>query len=74
MEDTAQQDNCVVADQERAIGIGGVMGGEETGVTDSTINILLEAAYFLPSGIRRTAQFEFTERRELSIRARRIRT
>jgi len=50
------EDNCVVADQERAIGIGGVMGGEETGVTDSTKNILLEAAYFLPSSIRRTAR------------------
>jgi phenylalanyl-tRNA synthetase beta chain len=48
-------ENCVVADQERAVGIGGVMGGEETGVTDSTRNILLEAAYFLPSSIRRTA-------------------
>jgi phenylalanyl-tRNA synthetase beta chain len=51
-----KQDNCVVADQERAIGIGGVMGGEETGVTDSTKNILLEAAYFLPASIRRTAR------------------
>jgi phenylalanyl-tRNA synthetase beta chain len=51
-----EQNNCVVADQERAIGIGGVMGGEETGVTDSTKNILLEAAYFLPSSIRRTAR------------------
>jgi phenylalanyl-tRNA synthetase beta chain len=49
-------DNCVVADQERAVGIGGVMGGEETGVTDSTKNILLEAAYFLPASIRRTAR------------------
>ena len=49
-------DNCVIADQERAIGIGGVMGGEETGVTDSTKNILLEAAYFLPASIRRTAR------------------
>src|SRR5213595_1699387 len=48
-------DNCVVADQERAVGIGGVMGGEEMGVTDSTKNILLEAAYFLPASIRRTA-------------------
>src|SRR5881394_882663 len=43
-------DNCVVADQERAAGIGGVMGGEETGVTESTKNVLLEAAYFLPAG------------------------
>src|SRR6476469_8292958 len=49
-------DNCVIADQERAVGIGGVMGGEETGVTDSTRNILLEAAYFLPASIRRTAR------------------
>jgi phenylalanyl-tRNA synthetase beta chain len=49
-------DNCVVADQERAVGIGGVMGGEETGVTASSKNILLEAAYFLPASIRRTAR------------------
>ncbi len=32
------------------------MGGEETGVTDSTKNVLLEAAYFLPASIRRTAR------------------
>jgi phenylalanyl-tRNA synthetase beta chain len=51
-----KQDNCVVADQERAVGIGGVMGGEETGVTESTKNVLLEAAYFLPASIRRTAR------------------
>src|SRR6266403_3888781 len=49
-------DNCVIADDERAIGIGGVMGGEETGVTESTRNVLLEAAYFLPASIRRTAR------------------
>ncbi len=49
-------DNCMVADQERAVGIGGVMGAEETGVTDSTKDILLEAAYFLPASIRRTAR------------------
>jgi phenylalanyl-tRNA synthetase beta chain len=49
-------DNLVVADKERAVGIAGVMGGEETGVTDSTKNILLEAAYFLPASVRRTAR------------------
>jgi phenylalanyl-tRNA synthetase beta chain len=49
-------DNCVVADQERAVGIGGVMGGEETGVTESTRKVLLEAAYFLPASVRRTAR------------------
>jgi phenylalanyl-tRNA synthetase beta chain len=51
-----KSDNCVVADEDRAVGIGGVMGGEETGVTDSTKHILLEAAYFLPASIRRTAR------------------
>src|SRR5256712_2006408 len=51
-----KQDNLVVADRERAVGIGGVMGGEETGVTNSTKNILLEGAYFLPASIRRTAR------------------
>src|SRR5206468_196707 len=49
-------DNCVVADQERAVGIGGVMGGEETGVTELTRDVLLEAAYFLPSSVRHTAR------------------
>src|SRR5260370_29155797 len=49
-------DNCVVADQERAVGIGGVMGGEETGVPESNQNVLLEAAYFLPASIRHTAR------------------
>ncbi|HEV3243282.1 MAG TPA: phenylalanine--tRNA ligase subunit beta [Chthoniobacterales bacterium] len=49
-------DNLVVADQERAVGIAGVMGGEETGVSESTKSILLEAAYFLPASVRRTAR------------------
>jgi phenylalanyl-tRNA synthetase beta chain len=49
-------DNLVVADQKRAVGIAGVMGGEETGVSESTKNILLESAYFLPASVRRTAR------------------
>jgi phenylalanyl-tRNA synthetase beta chain len=48
--------DLVIADQERVVGIGGVMGGEETGVTTSTKNVLLEAAYFLPASVRRTAR------------------
>src|ERR1043166_1371032 len=49
-------DMLVVADREHAIGIAGVMGGEETGVTESTKNILLESAWFLPASVRRTAR------------------
>ena len=51
---TAQ--NLVIADEERAIGIAGVMGGEETAVTEATKNVLLESAYFLPATVRRTAR------------------
>src|SRR6476469_3527132 len=49
-------DNLVIADEEHAVGLAGVMGGEETGVSESTKNILLEAAWFLPTSIRRTAR------------------
>jgi phenylalanyl-tRNA synthetase beta chain len=48
--------NLVIADQERAVGLAGVMGGEETGVSETTKNILLEAAWFLPTSVRRTAR------------------
>ena len=50
------QRDLMIADEARAVAIGGVMGGEDTGVTESTRNVLLEAAYFLPSSIRRTAR------------------
>ncbi|HEY0368189.1 MAG TPA: phenylalanine--tRNA ligase subunit beta, partial [Chthoniobacterales bacterium] len=53
---TLSEQDLVIADDERVVGIAGVMGGEDTGVSDSTRNILLEAAYFLPSSIRRTAR------------------
>src|SRR5438477_1550165 len=49
-------ENLVIADDERAVGIAGVMGGEESGVNESTKNVLLESAYFLPASIRRTAR------------------
>jgi len=50
------EDNLVIADTEGAVGIAGVMGGEGTGVTEATRNVLLESAYFLPSSVRRTAR------------------
>ena len=64
-------DDLVIADRERAVGIGGVMGGEETGVTESTKNVLLESRLFF-AGEHSTnrARFESAERCELPIRAR----
>ena len=40
----------------RARALGGVMGGEESGVTNATTSIILESANFLPSLIRRTSR------------------
>ncbi|MBU6302050.1 MAG: phenylalanine--tRNA ligase subunit beta [Verrucomicrobia bacterium] len=48
-------DDCVIADSKGAQALGGVMGGESSGVTEATTDILLEAAYFEPSLIRRTS-------------------
>ncbi len=48
--------DLVIADEVRAVAIAGVMGGEETGVSDATRNILLESACFLPASVRRTAR------------------
>ena len=41
----------VIADAKAVHGIGGIMGGEETGVQESTTEVFLEAAYFQPIGI-----------------------
>ena len=38
----------VIADNEGAIGMAGIMGGDATGVSTETTNILLEAAFFDP--------------------------
>jgi phenylalanyl-tRNA synthetase beta chain len=44
--------HLVIADPQRVIGLAGVMGGEMTGVTDQTTDILLESAYFAPTVVR----------------------
>jgi phenylalanyl-tRNA synthetase beta chain len=46
----------VIADEERAIGLAGVMGGVDTEVSDETTTVLLESASFDPKSIRRTAR------------------
>lgn len=49
-------DMVVIADSERAVALGGVMGGVDSEVTDQTVDVLLEAADFIPLAIRRTAR------------------
>ncbi len=55
-ERTLTTDMAMVCDPERALGIGGVMGGSLSEVTDDTTAVLLEAAYWDPSSIRRTSR------------------
>ena len=47
---------CVIADDRAVLGLGGVMGGEETGVTDATTNVFIESAYFDPKRTARTGR------------------
>ena len=46
----------VIADDKRPLALGGVMGGVDSEVTESTVDLLIEAASFVPMGIRRTAR------------------
>ncbi len=50
------QSMCVIADARRPVAIGGVMGGAETEISDSTTDLLIEAAEFDPLSIRSTAR------------------
>jgi phenylalanyl-tRNA synthetase beta chain len=49
-------DDLVIADESGPVAIAGVMGGKPAGVTDSTTEIVLEAAWFLPATVRRTSR------------------
>lgn len=49
-------EHVVIADSQRPLALAGVMGGEDSGVTVQTTDILLESAYFVPGNIRRTSR------------------
>lgn len=46
----------MICDGEKEVAIAGVMGGENSEITSSTKNILIESAYFNPSSIRKTSK------------------
>jgi len=48
--------DLLICDTNKAIAIAGVMGGENSEITNSTTNILLESAYFQPSTVRKTSK------------------
>lgn len=50
------EDDLVIADAEKAIGLAGVMGGANSEITKTTKNIVIESACFDYSTVRRTSQ------------------
>ena len=48
--------DMVIANADGPMCIAGVFGGEDSGVTDSTVDVFVESAYFDPASIRKTAK------------------
>ena len=49
-------EDLIVADHAKPVGLAGVMGGWDTMITPATTNVLVEAAWFEPMAVRRTAR------------------
>jgi phenylalanyl-tRNA synthetase beta chain len=50
------EEMLLICDAEKPVAIAGIMGGEESGISDDTVNVLIESAYFLPSSVRKTSR------------------
>jgi phenylalanyl-tRNA synthetase beta chain len=55
-EKTLTADDLVVADEKKALGLAGVMGGWDSRVTEATKNVLVEAAWFDPASVRASSR------------------
>ncbi len=53
---TLSNSHLVIADAVKPVALAGVMGGVDTGVTGTTVNLLLESAAFQTSNIRATSR------------------
>jgi len=56
IERTLHEEDLMICDTEKPICIAGVFGGKNSGVSNDTNSIFLEAAYFNPVSIRKTAK------------------
>jgi phenylalanyl-tRNA synthetase beta chain len=55
-ERTLSRDMLMIWDRERPVAVAGVMGGQYTEVSESTIDILLESACFKAASVRKTSK------------------
>ena len=51
-----KETDLMICDTEKPVAIAGVMGGENSEVTENTKNILIESAFFRPSAVRKTSK------------------
>ena len=49
-------DMLVIADAKLPVALAGIMGGEESEISDATTDVLIESAYFNPDSVRKTAR------------------
>ena len=56
VERTLDEQMLVIADASRPVAVAGVMGGEESEISNATTDILIESAYFNAQSVRRTAK------------------
>lgn len=56
VERALDKEMLVIADAERAVALAGVMGGEDSEISFTTRDVLIESAYFDPASVRRTAR------------------
>jgi phenylalanyl-tRNA synthetase beta chain len=56
VERTLTNEMLVIADAEKAVALAGIMGGEDSEISNQTKDVLIESAYFAPQSIRQTAR------------------
>ncbi len=49
-------DTLVIADSQGAVGIAGIFGGEASGISEDTVDVLFESAFFSPVAIKGRAR------------------
>jgi phenylalanyl-tRNA synthetase beta chain len=56
VERVLEPEDLIIADHAKPLGLAGVMGGWDTMITAETTNVLVEAAWFDPMAVRKTAR------------------
>jgi phenylalanyl-tRNA synthetase beta chain len=50
------EEDLLICDAEKPVALAGIMGGLNSLVSDGTVDVFIESAYFEPTGIRRTGR------------------